>query len=351
MKVWRTLIIHPNDDYNCGDQLTYYGTKSLLTQAVGGSKYLDVVQFDWRRAISERNTYVNEFNWGQIDLIVLAGSPWLWNVCEESDKYKLLFDACKRWPDAKKVALGVGSCFSEKSFNGIYYGPDNYFFNHLPRQIALFELYNQFDVIVVRDLLAKFIFDKLEIETINTFDTSIYSYRTIGLNRISNGNHKVLFFYNPQFGVSAEELEFNNDDYINFQLDWAVKNNASIFVNSLEDIIELNARNIAASFSVDLKFLFAQLSECDELLTGRVHMGILGKLAGVSNITVLPVDTRFLTAAKFDINIHYIGKTYDYPKPTMVPTWENIFSEELNLVNIIKTKLGIYYENSGMVSC
>jgi hypothetical protein len=339
MKIWRALIIHPNDDYNCGDQLTYYGTKSLLTQAVGGTKYLDVVQFDHRRAVKELNTYITEFHWGNIDIIALAGSPWLWNGCEKSEKYKILVDACNRWPEAKKVALGVGSCFSQKCFNGIYYGPDDYFFNHPPRQVALFELYKKFNVIVVRDLLAKFIFDKLGIASFNTFDTSIYSYHTIGLNKVGTGTRKALFFYNPHFGVSSEELDFNNNDYVNYQIEWAAKNNATIFVNSAEDLLELESRKIDANFSVDLKFLFAQLSECDELLTGRVHMGVLGKLAGVKNVTVIPVDTRFLTAEKFDVNIHYIGKPYNFPKFIMPPTWENILSEEQKIVQLIKDQL------------
>lgn len=338
----RALIIHPNNDYNCGDLLTYLGSKSLLTNACGGSRYLDVVQFDMPRAIAESDTYTSQYNWGPIDIIALAGSPWLWEACEKTLKYKILTDAIKRYPRAIKVALGLGSCFSRKSYECLRFDPDNHIlFNNSSRE-RLNNIFSKFDYILVRDKLAQFIFTKLGIKSIYSYDTSLYAYHFFEslINSNVQRRKKVLFFYDVSKGISKNALDFYALDYIHYQVDWAKKHNADIYVNSTGDKDTLDSLGVKSTFSVDLQFLYSKFFEYEEMLTGRVHMGVLGFLSRIPQITLLPVDTRFMTTLKLGVKIKFIGEKYkDFPVEVSRDILENIKYEEQKIINSLKVKL------------
>jgi len=338
MKPKRTLIIHPNNDYNCGDQITFLGSKALLTKALGGPQNLDIVQFDMERAVREIDTYVSEYDWGEIDLVVLAGSPWLWDACERSIKYKLILDALKRYPNAKKIGLGLGSCFSKEChYNIAYEEASKYFLNTDLAKLTLHNIYSHFDYLLVRDYFAKQIFDMIEINSIYTYDTSAYAYNFIGPKK-NKGDKKVLFFYDPSKGISQKHLDFTPTKYVEYQLEWAKTNNADIYVNNTADKATLNNLGINCFFSVDLNFLSHKFQEYDKMLSGRIHMAVLGFLSGIPNIIVLPVDSRFMTILKLGIKVHWIGKAWSYHSEKIIEDkiWEKIKKEEAIIVKNLK---------------
>ena len=340
MPTKRAMVIHSNSDYNCGDLLTYYGTKGILKSIYGND--VDILQFDIRRAIKEIDTYVLEFGWGDVDLIVLAGSPWLWNVCEESNKYKLLLDAMKRWPNAKCLGFGLGTCFSHKCYHNIRYDmKDHYFFNHLPRKKILNEIYSRFQYILVRDEFAKILLTRCGVKSNYSYDTSIYAYKYFTPKK-NVGDKKILFFYDPSKGLSKDSLGFTHEEYIDYQVDWAKKNNALVYYNAAEEGEALIKRGINyGKFTVDLEYLLHIFSGCDTMLTGRVHMGALGFLAGIKNISVLPVDTRFLSVTKLGIKPVFIGKEWVYDVPKIADNiWEDIKIEENKIIEDIKNAAG-----------
>jgi len=339
-KNYRALIIHPNNDYNCGDQITFLGTKALLTQALGGSEYLDVVQFDILRAERELDTYVSQYCWGKIDLIVLAGSPWLWVGLENSIKYRLLTDAIRRYPNAKYLALGIGSCFDKKVYEGIMTNVDKWFYNSNKRKEFLKYVYSRFSAIYTRDAFAQLLFEQLNIKSKLVYDTSLYSTYFIKNNSNTKRNKKVLWFYDPSKGVSSNNLSFNPNDYIEYQLDWAKDNNADIYCNTAADISSLMERGINASFSVDLIHLSKKFTEYDEMLTGRIHMGVLGFISRIPKITLLPIDTRFLTVEKLGFNIKFIGSPWKY-KPSVKPNdiFKELEKEEKFIIGELKDAL------------
>lgn len=340
MKPRRALIIHPNNDYNCGDQLTFLGAKSLLSKALGGSQNLDVLQFDILRCERESDTYISQYHWGQVDLIVLAGSPWLWNCCEGSIKYKWLIDALARYPEAKVVGLGVGSCFGKNTYQNIRYEKiDNYFFNAPERQIALKKIYDRFNYVLVRDAFAKYILNRCDIQCKYSYDTSIFSYNKIGIGK-SVGNKKVLFFYNPLKGLSKNALDFDGEEYNKYQMQWARENNADIFVNDGIEADYLKRHGLESSFSVDLDFMRNKFTEYDAMLSGRVHMAVLGFLAGIQNITLMPVDTRYMTALKFGINLKFIGSEFNSDAVDIASdVWSDIKKQEDIIVKELRNAI------------
>ena len=330
----RTLIIHPNVNYNCGDLLTYYGTKALLTKAVGGSKNIDFVQYDDMRAFREIDTYISQYDWGQVDLIVLAGSPWLWIGCESTDKYRLLKEACARYPKAKVIGLGLGSCFSRRVSSNM----QAFFWNDKNRRNELNKIFSRFNYILVRDEFAKDILTQVGIKSEYSYDTSIYSYDII--KRRKNANNKsVLFFYDPSKGVSREDIQIQVKKVIDYQINWATNNKADIYVNSTGDKETLNNRGISCSFSVDLDFLASKFTEYNKMLSGRIHMAILGLISGIKDITIIPIDTRFMTVLKFGIKQEFIAHEQKFSfnnQPIIEPLWDNIIKEENRIVSKLR---------------
>lgn len=340
MKPLRALIIHPNNDYNCGDQITFLGAKALLVKALGGYHNLDVVQFDMQRCEREADTYISQYNWGNVDLIVLAGSPWLWINCEGSIKYRYLLDALKRFPKAKVVGLGIGSCFDNKAYSGIRYAEsDVYFFNVPERRKILKEIYSRFNYVLVRDEFAKHILDKCDVSNKYSYDTSIFSYNKIGIGK-NKGDKKVLFFYNPLKGISKNVLDFDGAEYNDYQIKWARENNADIYVNDCEEASYLEKLGIASSFSVDLDFLRHKFMEYDTMLSGRVHMAVMGFLSGIPDITLMPIDTRYMTALKFGIKMKFAGEEFKNDKVGVSSNiWKDIKKQEEIIIKELRNIL------------
>lgn len=339
----RALILHANNDYNVGDLLTYYGAKYLLVKALGGSQNLDVVQFDMMRAHdTESATYVSQYDWGNIDLIVLAGSPWIWNGCIKSKKYKLITDALQRWPKAKVVGLGIGSCFSKLVYDDMkFFNPEHFFKSDADGiyKSKLEAIFSRFNYVLVRDSFAGYILNHCNIDYKYSYDTSIFTHHKLG-KKENQGHKKVLFFYDPTMGISKKDLGFDGAKYIDYQIDWALENKADVYCNSINEKGLLESRGVKVSFSVDLDFLSAKFVEYDEMLSGRVHMAILGFMSGIPKIVLFPVDTRFMTALKFGIDIKFMGEEFKYEKVKLVDDiWKDIQEKETIIIEEIKNAI------------
>jgi hypothetical protein len=79
------------------------------------------------------------------------------------------------------------------------------------------------------------------------------------------------------------------------QLDFIRYNDAEVFAISAEDTLSANAQGFEARYVADLEWMAAHISERPQVLSGRVHMGVLAKIMGSTNISVLPLDSRVLT--------------------------------------------------------
>lgn len=44
------------------------------------------------------------------DAVYLIGTPWFWDKCEESEKYKWLEERLKEFKSSRIIAIGIGSC-------------------------------------------------------------------------------------------------------------------------------------------------------------------------------------------------------------------------------------------------
>lgn len=76
----------------------------------------------------------------------------------------------------------------------------------------------------------------------------------------------------------------------------------------------------------------------DEVFSARIHMAILAKLVGVPTVTMLPFDTRYLTATRFGIPPTFVGDQGDYPHPDDGRVWDAV-NERHELIVAIREAL------------
>jgi hypothetical protein len=285
----RALVIHPVSDYNIGDLLTYVGAQEIL-RAVNPD--IEFIFFDMHRAERELSTYTTQFYWGQVDLIVLAGSPWIWFNLEQSPKYKILLEAIEQFSSAKKIALGIGSCFPLRSLDPVKtYNEMLFYSESVP---ILRTVFTQFDLVLTRDSLAQAILNLASVPSLLSEDTSWWA-RNHFTRRVRS-DRSLCIYQDPTFCLSKGDL---SDDYIHefmeTQLDFIRYNDAEVFAISAEDTFSANAQGFEARYVADLEWMAAHISERPQVLSGRVHMGVLAKIMGSTNISVLPLDSRVLT--------------------------------------------------------
>ena len=284
----RVLCIHPNSDYNIGDLMTLWGTKYLMRRAFDDVEFL---QFDTRRAEEEIETYVPQYNWGDdVDVILLAGSPWI-GVNGDDPQRRMVFQALERWPRAAKIALGVGSMMShtrmgEGNFTGVHA-----------------DFLACFDLVVVRDILAKQILAEQRIDSVLQYDTSIYARFCLQAAEPVPGR-AILVYYDPLANdVFAHAPADVWNAHVDYQLAWADSNDADVYVVTSGDKGSLSEKGIPGRFVCDLEWLATRFSTTEKVLSGRVHQAILAKIMGSPQVACLPVDSRFLTVLNIGIEV------------------------------------------------
>ena len=331
----RTLILHHSNVFNnIGDKLSYLGAINLLRQA---KPDIIILPIDYSRALADQN-YIQKHDWGEVDLIALAGSPWLWVGCHKSVKYRILMDALQRCPNAKVIGLGLGSCVSRATF----YDMDCYFFGGEAKE-RLNEIFSRFSYVLCRDYFAQWMLNECSIQSDYYYDTAMFAYPKFarGDNFRLDRNKKLLFFYDPTRGLSKEDLSCNPQLYINYQLTWAKTNSADVFVNYAEDKKTLDDLGISSILATDLDWLFEQFITCGMMLSGRIHMAVLGLMAGINKIVVMPVDSRFFGLYNMNIEFKFIEEPWGLADANIPNLWEEVKRQEQLIVEIIRDKFGL----------
>ena len=294
----RVLPIHPVSEYNTGDLLTYYGSKRIMHYAFGDD--VEFLHVDSRRAEAELSTYVPEYNWGEVDVVLVCGSPFL-GVSIDNTKCIMLEQAVKRYPRAKKIALGVGSSFRH---NNVYFS--NYYDyvdrNANSNQRAIDnakELFEDFDLVVSRDSFTQGLLDLAKINSEMYFDTSAFYYSGIG-NK--DRKEKLFIYSNPltmdSWGHAPEGVwKIYNERFLEYTKDYT-----TIVITS-QDKAYLDKIRIKSLFCTDLEYLKYLYSNADVVISVKVHQAIFAKCCGCDNVSLYPVDSRALTACNFGIGI------------------------------------------------
>ena len=293
----RVLPIHPVSEYNTGDLLTYYGSKNIMKHAFGED--VEFLHVDSRRAEAELHTYVPEYNWGDVDVVLVCGSPFL-GVDVNNTKCIMLKQAVERYPKAKRIALGVGSSFRHNNvyFNNYYDYSDRNASSNKKAIDNTKELFDDFDLVISRDSFTQGLLDLAKIKSEMYFDTSAFYYSGFG----SKDRKDNLFIYsNPltmdSWGHAPEGV-------------WRIYNEVfsdlfsryNTIVITSQDKGYLDGLGVKSLFCTDLEYLKYLYSNANSVTSVKVHQAIFASCCGAPT-TLFATDSRFMTARNFNVMV------------------------------------------------
>ena len=304
----RILPIHPISDYNIGDLMTYYGSKYIFQQTFG--KRVEFLQMDFARAKQEFDTYISEYNWGRVDVVLVCGSPYL-GTDADNIKLKLLQKAKKRFSNAKFIALGVGSSFRH---NNVFYNNHSDCGERTSSEDVAIKIvnenFNNFDLVVSRDIFTNNLFDKCGVKATSYYDTAMFARNYVSTESkkftFKSFNEKILVFTNPlKIECWAHLPEAIWNEVIAMQVDLIRFHGYKAIVVTSADKSYLDSIGIPSLFCTDLYRLFHILSEARKVISARVHLAIYAKCCGCKNVCVIPFDSRYITALNFDVKVKF----------------------------------------------
>lgn len=293
----RVMCIHPRDDYNIGDLMTFYGARYLLRKAFGEVEYC---QFDTRRAEREFETYVPEFNWGgNVDMILLAGSPWL-GANPDDMKLQWLVQAKQRWPSAKTVALGIGAFYRHSSIVARDYSKPG---GEGGEEMGVADCFRDFSLVVVRDSFAEGFLVSSGVPCMFYYDTSIFSFQQLWPGK-QDRSKDVLIFADPMKADAWDHMPaFVWERYVDYQVRWATRRKAEVYAISSGDQATAQKNLLPSHMVNDLEWMALQLARARHILTPRVHQAILASIMGCPSVGLMPLDSRFLTAMNVGVRL------------------------------------------------
>lgn len=300
----KALLLHPFESRNLGDKVILEGTQNLLFTAFG--EYQSHL-CDLDRAINDES-YLRSFNWKGVDLLVLSGTPWLWDKCHQSLKYQVLEKILLLLPEGtKKIALGIGSCFplATNVMEVYLYQKDDagrYEITRLHTREKLYDIFSKFDLVATRDILAYRILQSVGVSAYHSICPAAFI--STVKPKLSTGTfpyRPLLVFMNPFDGVSRESCDRNFiEDYIQFQKWFKVQFDPVVATMDPLDRDWCEGQNWKVTWLQTMEDLRSAIASSSFVVSGRVHASIPAVVLGKASY-ILPQDTRYLTTVRLGV--------------------------------------------------
>jgi len=335
----KILLVFPSHSTNTGDKVILLGTENILKEAFGE------IEFSYLGFKNESlNPHIKNIS-EDIDLIVMAGTPWFWEACHRSPKYAQLMDiVCIE--KIKKVGLGLGSCYPLNTsilktsvypdMTAVEKGRGDW--RHAD-MVQIQDRFGKFDLLFTRDPVAQELLKTAGIESYEAVCPAVFACK---FDNSSVKNKPLLIFQNPKFGISGESCDEDfTKQYLNYQLKLIEKYNMEVRTTSpvdsdwLRDVAKLKCERSddgGVPYSTWIKTseeLLLVLKQFNPVISCRVHAAVPSRALG--NLTyILPMDTRFLVATKIGVLPLW---TYGYPLETGIIDID-ILDSDLDKLNI-----------------
>lgn len=274
------LLLGPNTD-NPGDGIIRVGIEYILKKAYNEP------ELEYLTISNDRVQKESEF-FSYCDLIVICGTPWLWDNFQYSVKYNNLRTALLENPGIPVIFMGIGSCLPLNASTNVLERTDEV--------TGMNTLFND-STIIVRDHIAH---DKLKKAGINSYHLpcpSFWCYGSYDFTERIGPYYDTLVYQHPRNSISAsvwtDEIELNKllDKFTQFRKSY----NFKLCVASEEDRAEVA---YSATFLSDPTSILHQMKASRNVLTTRVHCAIPAFVAG-AKVELLPLDTRANTLYDF----------------------------------------------------
>ena len=274
------------DNNNSGDTIVDIGNRMILNQ-IFGFNYFISCYFNNTENISN----FNKRFFPNISLI--SGTPWIWNRCHETNKYKNLLEFTK---DKKtyKIDLSIGSSF---------------YLDFDPSKASMnLNIWNNFDLIFCRDTLAYTLLSKVVDNVFLMPCSSFYVHHL--MNSYEPVKEDLLIYQNIKTTLHKKKNSLTKD-FHRVQYEFYEEKNPDVFVITKEDQDEFlkkypKSKCKLIKSPIDI---YAEISKYKNLLTPRVHSSIPALSYGL-NVVNVPSDSRCLTAIGLGAEIHPEMKKY-----------------------------------------
>lgn len=309
----KVLLVIPDPAGNPGDEVICRGILTLIERNLSITSpdyYYFESEDEGRRS---RNESVLETNF---DVLIISGTPWLWDLCTYSNKYRELRQLIAINPSAKLIALGIGACVP------IHCGAE-LICDKADVVADLKDIWGKFALITTRDKVASETLSTCAIPHVSDYCPSILAFPSPSASeRRIVSRRSALVFYLPQAGISRESLSSAFiEHYVDMQIALARSNNFDLACLLPVEKEYLSDRLGVAPETVELLTSASDILrfvKCRPLvITGRVHVAIPTHIGG-GTACLMPVDTRYLTAMSVGVHIFWRYGPY-FPAAKLKP--------------------------------
>lgn len=287
------VVLFGADENLPTDGMIHLGTHYILKQLKGFENYTH------EAVLIDDHKYQTAAFQKDPDVCVLVGTPWIWERCSETWKYRNLLEMRKATQGKPWLLLGLGSCFHPWVVNsvqgdayGVLSGQDHQAFLELTDGALT----------ILRDPVAAACVAlhagarKLYLLPCPAYWAASEAHDRWGLEMGQDGGPMVVW-YNPLTGVS--KCGWNDRNRQKLFLDQYKTATTESFYFVQEEEIEMLPTEISDRPFKKLtnpKHAMEVLFRADRVLSGRVHLAIPA-ISLNKETKLLPVDTRAETAS------------------------------------------------------
>lgn len=264
--------------HNLGDKVIYLGARQLMKKRFPEALH-SVCLYPWEDV-------------PETDILVVCGTPWVWDQCGPSEKYRALEKALCRASTACKIGLGLGSCYPlEMSVE-----------DALGSAKALSGLWGQFSELEVRDRFAYDVFTRCGLSVQLRPCPSWWACEDVK----ANPTRPLIIPVDPYHCVATEGLTGPELTSLDHQWrNWfrllpsakvvTVGLRDQEYVSGLGRQAELIRQDDPFSSEEEtVNRLLSAIASASFLVTSRIHAAIPALSLGIPT-TIIPLDTRALT--------------------------------------------------------
>lgn len=219
----------------------------------------------------------------EMDLIIVCGTPWLWDSFQNSVKYKNLNNCFLNHPRAKRLFMGIGTCLSLRRHKSILKRPE---------EVAGIRMLFNDSTVIVREPIAKHMLDNAGIESTFLPCPAYYAYGDESQYPTHKSN--VMVYIDPTKSISA--CDFQNESKLGAFNDIFIKFNKKY--GPIVCIANEADRGMAEAIGLKDILLLSEVGHTldvakgvNKMLSGRVHCAVPAIAQG-ADVILVPLDTR-----------------------------------------------------------
>ena len=271
-----TITYVGTDHHNPGDTITDLGVRALMHRGFGLHHGVQVMLRD--------EVDVDQYVLPPSDVLVVSGTPWLWDRFDESEKVRNLLLFLEGDNSTVRIALGIGSCY----LSGYGPGPE--------ARAAVDKVFGSFDAVLCRDPLAwEIAHGSLGDRALLRPCPSVFAPHALGV--VADPTEDLaLVFVDPFHCFGSGYLDPEVQRRVALVQDDLLNAGAQALCMTDVDEQAYRARHgVPACASRHPQTILEFLGRFSRVVSGRVHGAVPARALGCT-VDLLPLDSRALTA-------------------------------------------------------